>query len=177
MTSVLAEAGTVVGAEKRTCLMSYRAMSSRLVDLLGLEDSPIAITFHDTMPDVGVPRYDSSMSEPTAHGRSGRAAASYVFWMHAQSKTFDTVVDDHGNCSVGSFTHGFAGAEDIIDQDDVATSARRRLGDDGGIRRVAALSRRSAGVRYRPLGDATGDPDVMLLRVSPRRMIWRIQPR
>ena len=34
--------------------------------------------------------------------------------------TFDTVAEDHGNCSVGRFTHGFAEAADILDKSDVA---------------------------------------------------------
>ena len=61
----------------------------------------IAITFHDVLPDDGVPRFDEPMSEPTEDGRSGRAAAPCVFWMHAHERTFDTVAEDHGNCSVG----------------------------------------------------------------------------
>jgi uncharacterized protein (DUF169 family) len=36
---------------------------------------------------------------------------------------------------------------------------------------VAALSRRPDGVRYGPLADATTDPDLVLLRVTPRQMM------
>jgi uncharacterized protein (DUF169 family) len=151
--------------------MNRAVLSDALTDLLGLEHSPIAITFHDELPDDGVPRFDEPMSEPTEDGRSGRAAAPCVFWMHAHERTFDTVANDHGNCSVGRFTHGFAEAADILDKNDVAA-----LLDVGWVTMeafagVAALSRRPKGVRYGPLAEASIVPDVVLLRVTPRQMM------
>ena len=151
--------------------MNQAPLSDALTDLLGLEHTPIAITFHDELPDDGVPRFDEPLSEPTEDGRSGRAAAPCVFWMLADERTFDTVAEDHGNCSVGRFTHGFAEAADILDKNDVAA-----LLDVGWVTMetfsgVAALSRRPKGVRYGPLTAAIGVPDVVLLRVTPRQMM------
>lgn len=151
--------------------MSQTALSDALTDLLGLERAPIAITFHDELPDDGVPRFDEPMSEPTEDGRSGRSAAPCVFWMHGHERTFDTVAEDHGNCSVGRYTHGFADAADILDKSDVAA-----LLDVGWVTMkafagVAALSRRPKGVRYGPLAESRTEPDVVLLRVTPRQMM------
>ncbi len=151
--------------------MSLSADSDALTTLLGLEHAPIAITFHDEVPNNGVPRFAEPMSEPTEDGRSGRAAAPCVFWMHADEYTFDTLAEDHGNCSVGRFTHGFADAADILDKNDVAA-----LLDVGWVTMeafagVAALSRRPKGVRYGPLAEAKSMPDVVLLRVTPRQMM------
>jgi uncharacterized protein (DUF169 family) len=151
--------------------MSHATTAQTLSDLLGLEHAPIAITFLDGIPDDSTPRFDEPMSEPTEDGRSGRAAAPCVFWMHAHERTFDTLAEDHGNCSVGRFTHGFAEAEDILDKSDVAA-----LLDVGWVTMeafagVAALSRRPEGVRYGPLAEAGADPDVVLLRVTPRQMM------
>ncbi|HEY6629709.1 MAG TPA: DUF169 domain-containing protein [Acidimicrobiia bacterium] len=151
--------------------MSFAASSDALTSLLGLEHSPIAITFHDEVPNNGVPRFAEPMSEPTEDGRSGRAAAPCVFWMHGHDYTFDTVAEDHGNCSVGRFTHGFAEASDILDKNDVAA-----LLDVGWVTMeafagVATLSRRPKGVRYGPLAEAKSTPDVVMLRVSPRQMM------
>ncbi len=151
--------------------MNQAALSDALTDLLSLEHAPIAITFHEELPDDGVPRFDAPMSEPTDDGRSGRAAAPCVFWMHAHERTFDTVAEDHGNCSVGRFTHGFAEAADILDKTDVAA-----LLDVGWVTMeafagVTALSRRPKGVRYGPLTEAASSPDVVLLRVTPRQMM------
>ncbi len=151
--------------------MSQTAQSDALTGLLALEHSPIAITFHDELPADGVPLFDEPMSQPTEDGRSGRAAAPCVFWMHAHERTFDTLAEDHGNCSVGRFTHGFAEAADILDKSDVAA-----LLDVGWVTMeafagVAALSRRPKGVRYGPLGAALSQPDLVLLRVTPRQMM------
>jgi uncharacterized protein (DUF169 family) len=150
---------------------THTATSDALTDLLGLEHPPIAITFHDALPDDGVPLFDEPMSAPTEDGRSGRAAAPCVFWMQAHQRTFDTLAEDHGNCSVGRFTHGFAEAADILDKSDVAA-----LLDVGWVTMeafagVAAMSRRPKGVRYGPLAEAAADPDVVLLRVTPRQMM------
>jgi uncharacterized protein (DUF169 family) len=151
--------------------MKQAVLSDALTDLLGLEHAPIAITFHNELPDDGVPRFEAPMSEPTEDGRSGRAAAPCVFWMHAHETTFDTLAEDHGNCSVGRFTHGFADAAEILDKSDVAA-----LLDVGWVTMeafagVAALSRRPKGVRYGPLAEAGATPDVVLLRVTPRQMM------
>lgn len=151
--------------------MNQALLSDALTDLLSLEHAPIAITFHEELPDDGVPRFDAPMSEPTDDGRSGRAAAPCVFWMHAHERTFDTLAEDHGNCSVGRFTHGFAEPADILDKTDVAA-----LLDVGWVTMeafagVAARSRRPKGVRYGPLAEMVSSPDVVLLRVTPRQMM------
>jgi uncharacterized protein (DUF169 family) len=91
--------------------------------------------------------------------------------MHAHERTFDTVAEDHGNCSVGRFTHGFAEPADIMDKSDVAA-----LLDVGWVTLkafagVAALSWRPAGVRYGPMAESSSKPDVVLLRVTPRQMM------
>jgi uncharacterized protein (DUF169 family) len=151
--------------------MNQAALSDALTDLLGLEHGPIAITFHDELPDDGVSRFDEPMSEPTEDGRTGRAAAPCVFWMHAHERTFDTVAEDHGNCSVGRFTHGFAEAADILDKKDVAALLEVGWVTMEAFSGVAALSRRPKGVRYGPLTAAIGVPDVVLLRVTPRQMM------
>ncbi len=145
--------------------------ATQLTALLGLEHAPIAMTFFETLPGDGTPRFDAPMSEPTEDGRSGRVAAPCVFWMHAHERTFDTLAEDHGNCSVGRFTHGFAEAGDILDKSDVGA-----LLDVGWVTMeafsgVAAMTRRPEGVRYGPLAEAEGDPDLVLLRLTPRQMM------
>jgi uncharacterized protein (DUF169 family) len=151
--------------------MSHDTTAQTLTRLLGLEHAPIAITFLDEIPEDDTALFNEPMSEPTEDGRSGRVAAPCVFWMHAHQRTFDTLAEDHGKCSVGRFTHGFADAADILDKSDVAA-----LLDVGWVTMeafagVAALSRRPQGVRYGPLADAANDPDVVLLRVTPRQMM------
>ena len=43
-----------------------------------------------------------------------------VFWMKSTDRTFATVAEDHANCSVGSWTHGFKQLEEVADNGDVA---------------------------------------------------------
>ncbi len=151
--------------------MTLAALSNELVDLLDLELAPVAITFHDEAEEAEAPRFSEPMSKPTEDGRSGRVPAGCVFWSYGHETTFSTVPDDHGNCSVGSFTHGMAQAGDILDKSDVGT-----LLDVGWVTMeafggVATKTSAPAAVTYGPLGDSTGRVDVILLRISPRQMM------
>ena len=145
--------------------------SSAIVDLLGLEHAPVAITFHETAPNGATRYFDAPMSEPTPDGRAGRVAAPCVFWMLGHETAFATLPQDHGNCSVGRFTHGLAGAADIIDKADVAALLEVGWVTMEAFAGVAALSHQPAAISYGPLGEATSIPDVVLLRVSPRQMM------
>lgn len=145
--------------------------TTSLAELLDLEHEPVAISFLDESSPNGVPRFDAPMSEPTPDGRSGRVAAPCVFWMHGHRDTFDTMPEDHGNCSVGLFTHGFAGAEEIVDKDDVGALLEVGWVTLEAFAGVEALARKPAGVRYGPLSESTGTPDVVLLRVTPKQMM------
>ena len=121
-----------------------------------LEHPPVAITFHETAPNGATRYFDEPMSEPTPDGRAGRVAAPCVFWIHGHETTFSTLPQDHGNCSVGLFTHGLADAADIVDKADVAD-----LLDVGWVTMeafadVAALARRPAAISYGPLDGGRG---------------------
>src|SRR5215216_5026465 len=90
----------------------WKGLASELSSLLNLQSPPIAITFSDTAPPE-VPRYEGTMPDPTVDGRTGKVPAGCVFWMKASNQTFTTVPEDHGNCSVGSYTHGLKTAEKL----------------------------------------------------------------
>lgn len=142
-----------------------------LKDLLGLEHEPVAIDFLNADSPNGVPGFGAPMSVPTEDGRSGRVAASCVFWGYGEESAFDTAAPDHGNCSVGQFTHGFVEAGDIVERADVGA-----LLDVGWVTLeafagVEALAKRPAGARYGPLAGASSPPDVMLLRIVPKQMM------
>ena len=85
----------------------WQALAAALDDELSLDTPPIAITFttSDAAPQ-GVERYAGATPEPTPDGRTGKVSAGCVFWMKAVDRTFHTCAEDHGNCSVGSLTHG-----------------------------------------------------------------------
>jgi len=145
-------------------------LGDRLVDLLGLEHQPIAITFHESVPSEGE-FFDAPMSELTPDGRSGRVSAPCVFWMHADNRAFHTLPADHGNCSVGRFTHGLADAAEIFDKADVGALLEVGWVTMEAFAGVAALSRRPAAISYGPLNQTATIPDVVLLRLQPRQMM------
>jgi len=83
-----------------------------LQELLGLAVPPVAIAFVDHVP-TAIDRIKRAMPPPTTDGRTGAVAASCVFWIAGTQSVFVTVAEDHGNCSVGSLTHGFKTMEQI----------------------------------------------------------------
>src|SRR6476646_7444178 len=89
-----------------------------LQELFGLSIQPIGIAFMSTIPP-GVGRIERRMPPPSADGRTGTVPASCVFWLKATHGVFATAAEDHGNCSVGSLTHGFKTMQEIARNADV----------------------------------------------------------
>ena len=149
----------------------WRELSLRLTDLLELEHAPIAITFSEApvSPESGIAPFGGPLSEPTPDGRSGAVPAPCVFWMQAHTRTFATSPADHGNCSVGEYTHGLVDAADILEREDVGALLEVGWVTMEAFAGVAALKRRPQSIIYGPLADATDTPDVVLLRLSPRQ--------
>jgi uncharacterized protein (DUF169 family) len=151
---------------------SWSELAGRLRAALHLGAAPIGIAFHDE-PPAAVEPFDLPMSEPSADGRSGRVPAGCVFWMHAAERAFSTVAADHGNCSVGSVTHGLATLEAVAGRGDVAAlleSGWVAASDFGGI---PSVSGSPGSVTYEPLGAGPTpvEPDVVLIRVNARQLM------
>ncbi|MEX2659591.1 MAG: DUF169 domain-containing protein [Acidimicrobiales bacterium] len=131
---------------------------------------PIAITF-GAEPPAGVARHDGPMPDPLPDGRTGRVPAGCVFWMQAVDATFTTVAEDHGNCSVGSMTHGFATLDDVAGNDDVATLLGSGWVTTDDVPQIPVVTERPGAVTYGPLRDTPVDPDVILVRLTPRSLM------
>jgi uncharacterized protein (DUF169 family) len=144
----------------------WAGLADTLVRTLHLAAPPITITFTDTAP-AGVPAFDEPMSQPTSDGRSGRVPAGCVFWIRAAERRFA----DHGNCSVGRYTHGLTSLEEAAGHADVAALLEAGWVDAEAIAAVPAVSHRSGAITYGPLAEATDTPDVVLLRVNGRQMM------
>lgn len=145
-------------------------MSGRLTAALHLAVSPVAITFSPTT-DTGVAPFADPgrpMPEPTADGRTGRVPAGCVFWVHALDRTFSTRPEDHGNCSVGSLTHGLIDLQTAAQRADVAALVDAGWVTPGVFPTIPVLKTRPAAITYGPLGDADRVPDVVLLRTDAR---------
>jgi uncharacterized protein (DUF169 family) len=148
----------------------WAGLADRLARTLHLAAPPITISFTDEVP-TSVPAFDEPMSQPTADGRSGRVPAGCVFWIRAAERSFTTVPADHGNCSVGRYTHGLATLEEAAGYADVATLLEVGWVDAEAIAGVPAVSTPSSAISYGPLAEATAVPDVVLLRVNGRQMM------
>jgi uncharacterized protein (DUF169 family) len=131
---------------------------------------PIAITFSSEAP-AGVPAFDAPMPEPTPDGRTGRVPAGCVFWMRATDRTFTTEAADHGNCSVGSWTHGFLTMEEAAGNADVATLLETGWVTMEMVPRIPVVTTRPGAVTYGPLAETPVDPDVVLVRLTAKSLM------
>ena len=148
----------------------WSELSQRLTAALHLTTPPVAITFGADAPS-GVDPFSAPMPDPTPDGRTGRVPAGCVFWMHGASETFSTVPADHGNCSVGSYTHGMIPLEEAATHSDVGALVESGWVTPEMFPAIPAVSEKPNYVTYGPLQDTPLDPDVVLLRVNPKQLM------
>jgi uncharacterized protein (DUF169 family) len=148
----------------------WSQLASELGSALHLASPPIAITF-SAAPPPDVPTADDPMPEPMPDGRTGRVPAGCVFWIKAAEKTFSTVAADHGNCSVGSLTHGFKTLDEVAGNSDVAALLETGWVTMDVVPLIPVVRERPGAVTYGPLAETTVDPDVVLLRVNGRQLM------
>jgi len=150
-------------------MSEWAAVASDLVELLGLSSPPVAITFADD--DGGLPPLNRPLSEPTEDGRSGRVAASCVFWIEGAKGSFSTVAADHGNCSVGRWVHGFASLDEVAGKADVAALVQSGWVGESDFGMVQTVAGTTGAILYSPLSEAHAQPDIVLFRLLPRQMM------
>jgi uncharacterized protein (DUF169 family) len=148
----------------------WNALATSLTESLRLLAPPIAITFASEAP-AGVPAFDAPMSEPADDGRTGRVPAGCVFWMRGAERTFSTVAEDHGNCSVGSVTHGFKTLDEVGGNSDVAALLESGWVTMDVVPQIPVVTQKPGAVIYGPLAETPVDPDVILLRVNGKQMM------
>ena len=141
-----------------------------LQELLGLAVPPVAIAFISHVP-AGIERIQRTTPPRTADGRTGAVAASCVFWIEGTQGVFATEAEDHGNCSVGSVTHGFKTLDEVAGNSDVAA-----LLDSGWVTmdvvpQIPVVHEKPGAVTYGPLAETPVDPDVVFLRVTGRQLM------
>jgi uncharacterized protein (DUF169 family) len=150
--------------------MEWSRVSDELTSLLRLDAPPIGITFSDERPE-GVDSYDQAAPPPTADGRTGRVPAGCVFWMKGAERTFTTEPEDHGNCSVGSLTHGLIELSEAAGRADVAALVEAGWVTPEIFPKIPTLSRRPNFITYGPLSQTPVDPDVVFLRVDAKQLM------
>ena len=148
----------------------WQSLSAALKELLSLEMAPIAITFLDAVPE-GVPVYEGDVPAPTPDGRTGKVAAGCVFWVKAAERTFVTLPADHGNCSVGSMTHGLKTMQEVAGNADVAALLASGWVTMEMVPQIPVVHQKPQCITYGPLADTRIDPDVVLLRLNPKQVM------
>ena len=149
---------------------NWTELADRLVKVLHLSSAPVAITFAAS-PPLGIDRFDTPMPPATEDGRRGRVPAGCVFWMHGAERAFSTVPEDHGNCSVGSVTHGLLAPGEVIDRSDVAELVGAGWVGPSVFDQLPKVATRPGSVVYAPLSAVPIEPDVVLLRVNARQLM------
>jgi uncharacterized protein (DUF169 family) len=144
---------------------NWKEISSEITTLLNLQSLPIAITLSNVVPSE-VPQYEGNMPEPTSDGRTGKVPTGCVFWMKAGKQTFTTVPQDHGNCSVGSVTHGLKTLSEVANNSVVLSLLECGWVTNDMVKRLPMVKKRSEFITYGPLEDTSFDPDVVLLFVT-----------
>lgn len=147
----------------------YAALSCELVDILRLAVPPLGIAFRNTAETEGVPHYDAPHPAPTGDGRTGAVAAPCVFWFKGTDRVFSTVADDHANCSVGSYTHGFKSLEEVAGKEDVAALVGSGWVTPEIFPHVPAVKDRPQSIVYGPLDALPVEPDIVFLRLNAKQ--------
>jgi len=148
----------------------WKALSDEISWLLNLHSAPLAITFSDAAPE-GVPAFEGDTPEPAADGRTGKVPAGCVFWVEAKNKSFTTSPEDHGNCSVGSLTHGLKTLEEVRHNFDVAALLESGWVTMDVVPKIPVVKERPNFITYGPLADTTVDPDVVFVRLNAKQVM------
>ncbi len=147
---------------------NWSDLASALNSKLKLQATPIAITFSNDFQ--GVPPFEGPTPAPMPDGRTGKVPAGCVFWMKATDRTFSTVAEDHGNCSVGSLTHGLKTMDEVAGNSDVAA-----LLDSGWVTmdvvpQIPVVKTKYRYITYGPLVESS-DPDVVVVRLNATQLM------
>ncbi|MEE3201952.1 MAG: DUF169 domain-containing protein [Acidobacteriota bacterium] len=144
----------------------FATLSTRLVAALKPVASPIAISFRSPGSAPVATRLEPNYPEPNDHGRTGQVPAGCVFWIQGTEKTFSTEAADHGNCSFGSYTHGFITLEEAATKDDVGAVLESGWVDEAAVQTLPHVADKPESVVYGPLDETPVAPDVVLLRIN-----------
>ena len=138
----------------------YAGIATLLTNSLNLRQSPIAITFADTLP-AGISNH------------AGPVPAGCRFWQDAATAVFATSAADHSLCAIGSYTHNLPLSPDA--QTDLG-DALTVLGQLGYVReedlaQIPVLKSQSKHVIYSPLAQTPLPPDVVMLFVNANQAL------
>ena len=141
-------------------MTDYRTVARQLTDSLGLRRRPVAVAFRQ-IPPAGVAKF------------AGTEPSGCSFWRLAMDgRTFYTVLGDHHNCAIGSYTHNIALPPEARELEQtlglMTDLGYLRMEEVPGIPRLASTPRV---VIYGPLDEVSVDPDVVIVAGQPGRVM------
>src|SRR5579862_177062 len=151
-------------------LEEWAAADRDLRALLGLGVPPIAIAFAASAPPDVAPLAGAKPAA-TPDGRTGAVPAGCVFWIKATERSFATTAADHGNCSVGSLTHGFKSFAEAAAGSDVAALLAAEWVTAEAAAAIPTVKAKPGAVLYGPLSEAAFAPDVVFLRLTGKQLM------
>ena len=136
--------------------MSRPELATKLTELLGLEQPPVAMTMVDAAPE-GVNTADRAVP------------SSCTFWREAEKGVFYASAAQHFNCPVGSHVMGFDLPAEVQTQLGglVQSMCDAQYLDMAEVEKIPAMSKKGSGVVYGPLADLPVEPDVVLMWLTP----------
>jgi uncharacterized protein (DUF169 family) len=144
-------------------------LAAELRELLHLSSPPVGIAFRNTADTPGIEPIGASHPTPAEDGRTGAASAPCVFWSLAIDRVFSTVEADHGNCSVGMYTHGFASLAEAASKADVAALIGSGWVGEADFPHIPAIKDKPAAIVYGPLATLSVEPDIVFLRLNAKQ--------
>jgi uncharacterized protein (DUF169 family) len=156
--SALALGSDASATKERLIKMTLAAeLADRLSELLRLAHPPVAISFLEATPSADA---ETIVIQP----------AGCCYWALAQKGRLDTKPSDHGNCSVGSYTHGLIDLETAAAGDDTSVLLSSGWVGEADLANAPHLPVRPQTIRYEPLAESD-QPDVVLLHLSPTALM------
>jgi uncharacterized protein (DUF169 family) len=135
---------------------SWKALEEKITRIVKQGRRAVAVSFRDSEP-ADVKKFD------------GTEPSGCSFWRLAAGKRFYTVPENHFNCAVGAYTHNIELAPEREKETEQTLKMMFDLGyvKQEEVPQIPRLAKAPKAIVYSPLGDAPGEPDVVLFAVQP----------
>lgn len=138
--------------------MEKQALADKLTDKLKLQRPPIGIAFVQEQPN-GVKPF------------KGQVPSACTFWPKAEHETFYATAEQHFNCPVGAMTMGFELPDSV--REGLMGLVQQMCADnylsESEPASIPTVAKKKGGIVYGRLADFPGEPDVVLMWLSPEQ--------
>ena len=142
-------------------MVDYKAIETRFQRMLDLGRRPVAVGFNEQAPQ-------------RLKKFSGSEPAGCSFWrLAAEGQSFSTVPSDHYNCPIGSYTHNIPMPEERSQDLPGVLGTMTSIGylKMEEVPGISVLKETPKNIVYAPLGDTSGEPDVVLFALRPAKLM------